>query len=144
MKSLETYRQHVQMAELQLETDRQRLREQRSAIRREGRRWMPWLTVAGGLLAGWALGRSRATASRTWRRSGAERPDPRVTPPPRPTVFGLASLLLAGSRAVPTVLPLALAWLDRRRAAQTPEGQGPTPVPFWLLALRAAAPLLRR
>lgn len=152
MKSLEDYRQQLQVAELQLEIDRERLREQRRAIRSQSRRWAPWLTVAGGLLVGWAMGRPalRRTPreSRSWfsafvpsRRAHHAAP---LSPAPRPTAFGVASLLLAGSRAVPAVLPLALAWLDRRRAAQTPAGQGPTPMPLWLLALRAAAPLLRR
>ena len=146
MNALDRHLKARAEAEARLEIERAGLRAAGVAVREHKRRITPPVVVLGGLLLGWLLGRRagapHAAAARAPRAHGESAHA--AAPPPRPTAFGLASLLLAGSRAVPAVLPVALAWFDRRRAARTPDGIGPTPVPLWLLALRAAAPLLLR
>ena len=155
--ALEDLRRALAEAEARVELQRAALRQQRQVNRRAMDEMKPWATVVGGLVAGWWLGRGRSSR-RVDVRVDAQHPeraqvarahsgegDPAAVPAPRrPTLLGLASLALAGSRAVPIVLPLALAWIDRRYGGAGAQPDAPPPVPMWVIALRGLAPLLRR
>ena len=166
---VEDRRRALAEAETRVELERAALRQQRAVNRRAVREIQPWATVVGGLVAGWWLGRGRSSRSVSERyhertqvesahsRPGAQYSNARVPhshagdgrasdlpTPRRPTLLGLASLALAGSRAVPIVLPLALAWIDRRYGGDATRADAPPPVPMWVIALRGLAPLLRR
>ena len=143
--SLDERRRALAEAEARVELERAAFRQQRRVNRRAVNEIKPWATVVGGLVAGWWIGRGRrrvdphASASPASSAEHAPAPAPR-----RPTLLGLASLALAGSRAVPIVLPLALAWIDRRYGGDAARPDAPPPVPMWVIALRGLAPLLRR
>lgn len=154
--SLDDRRRLLAQAEARVELERAALRQQRHANERAMHDLKPWATVLGGIVAGWWLGRLRAPRrpvdpgrrpSPFARRAAPSLHGDAAQPPPaprRPTLLGLASLALAGSRAVPIVLPLALSWLDRRYGAPSAGRDAPAPMPMWVIALRGLAPLLRR